>query len=92
MRPVLINDLIMAALSLLALPAGQRDGAIRHIVQSARFADLYRKRTGRSHKTMGNGTLASACQSYARAPMPHRCNGDYLACMMMVLTALTGIE
>lgn len=88
MRPILINDLTIAARTALAVEPCARADLMSRIVANARAADRYRKRTGRSHRLLGNGTLSAACQTHARAPMPHRCDLDYLSCLALVIEAL----
>lgn len=88
MRPVLINDLTFAARTAMAVGALSRPDLLRRIVQDAKVADQYRKHTGRSHRVLGNGTLAAACQPHARVPMPARCDPEYLSCLSAVIRAL----
>lgn len=90
MRPVLVNDLHMAARALMAVPPADRTTAIKNIVVHAQAADLYRKRLGRSHRLWGNGTLSSACQGHACVRMPSRCDRDFLDCLAVVIQALRG--
>ncbi len=92
MRPVLINDLTTAARTLLAADPSRRGPVMAQIVQNAKTADLYRKRVGRGHRLYGNGSLASACQPYAQAPLPPRCDAQYLSCLSVVISSLVAFD
>ena len=88
MRPVLINDLNISTRVLMAVLAVERASLIDRIIENAQVADRYRKRTGKPHLRFGNGSLSGACQPFQRAPMPARCNRDYLASLAVVVQGL----
>lgn len=58
------------------------------LVENAHIADKYRKYTGLAHPQFGNGTLGAACQNYPKAPMPDRCQPQYLDCLKVVVEGL----
>ena len=63
MRQVRVFDLMMAAEWVMRVPEDRRPEAAQMLVQHARWADLYRKRTGKRHRDWGDGTLAGAVEA-----------------------------
>lgn len=90
MRAVHLSDLNLAARTLLAVPDQARVGTMQCLVNAARVADKYRKRTGRAHIVYGDGTLGSACQHREKVNMPDRCDKKYLDCMRIAIEQIIG--
>ncbi len=88
MRSVHLSDLNLAARTLMVAPDAQRVGMMETLLVRAQTADKYRKKTGRAHARYGNGSLGAACQDWPKAPMPDRCDPNYLMCLHAVVQAL----
>ena len=88
MRPVLHGDVVAMARVLLALPACERWAAMNAIITEARYADCYRKRTGRAHFQWGNGSLMAAATSRKMLPEPFLNDLEYCRCLEMVFGGL----
>ncbi|WP_444455639.1 DUF7742 family protein [Rhodobacter capsulatus] len=81
MRPILIDDLLIAARAVAAVAASERPARLAQWLREAHWADLYRKRLARSHPRWGNGSLmARALREPAlRGQRPDRAEIDHLA-------------
>ena len=86
-RPVTITDLMVALRVLAAVPVAERRDCAESLVNRARLADRYRKRTGRCH-TFGDGTLAGAARGMVRAGKMDVGDAEGRACVLVVLDAL----
>lgn len=87
MRPIHLSDLHEASSAILAKPVRDRVTFAYQIVENAKIADKWRKRTGKAHPLFGIGSLSSAVQGAAK----HRtdqCCGDYRAALFVLLEAL----
>lgn len=90
MRAIHLSDLNLAARTLLAVPDQARVGTMQCLVNAARVADKFRKRTGRAHIVYGNGSLGSACQHREKVKMPDRCDVEYLECLGIAIEQIIG--
>jgi len=88
MRPVYLTDLNIAARTLMATPAQDRDSMMTTILRRTQVADKYRKMTGRRHPEFGAGRISDTCNNMLKHPMPARCNADYLACLQIAVQTL----
>ncbi|TKD22320.1 hypothetical protein FBT96_06985 [Rhodobacter capsulatus] len=81
MRPILIDDLLIAARALTVVAAPERPARLAQWLREAHWADLYRKRLARAHPRWGNGSLmARALREPARRGLrPDRAEIDDLA-------------
>lgn len=88
MRSITQGDIAAAARAALARPAPERAAAIAALIAEAELADRYRRRLGRLHPCLGNGTLMAA--ALARGAVPEPAPGDpaYLRAMAQVIEAL----
>ena len=57
MRPVQRGDILAAARVLYSFSSAQRSAAMTQLLHQAKWADVYRKETGREHPLWGNGSL-----------------------------------
>jgi len=85
MRAVHLSDLHHAACALRSLPDEARAGRMQTALIHAKAADLYRKRTRKSHAQFGHGTLSSA---FGPVDVPPRCDTAYLRALRVVVTEL----
>ncbi|PYF13220.1 hypothetical protein C8J30_101608 [Rhodobacter viridis] len=81
MRPILIDDLLIAAHAVAAVEVAARPAVLAQWLREAHWADLYRKRLARSHPRWGNGSLmARALREPAlRGLRPDQAEIDHLA-------------
>lgn len=81
MRPILIDDLLIAARAVAALAAPERPARLAQWLCEAHWADLYRKRLARVHPLWGNGSLMARAlrEAGARGLRPDRAEIDTLA-------------
>lgn len=73
---------------LLALPDRKRAAAMVALIEAARLADRYRKRTGRAHPVYGTGSLMGAAAARRQLPEPWLDDPEYLECLAVVIAAL----
>ena len=66
MRQVSVVDLDQAVSVLLAADPRDWPDLSRQILRQAKWADKYRKRTGKRHPDWGNGTVHDVCIRYPR--------------------------
>lgn len=88
MRPVLPEDLDRCARSLMQVPQQARASRMEAILRGADVADRYRKRTGRLHPRLGDGSLGELAGREGLAPRPPRCDASYCEALAEVLDAL----
>ncbi|MFT5066750.1 MAG: hypothetical protein ACJAXK_001197 [Yoonia sp.] len=88
MRCVRLTDLNIATRVLMAAPLNSQRDLIDKLIQNARTADKYRKKTGRAHPKWGVGSLADACIGQIRVPRPAACDALYLESLSTVIAAL----
>jgi hypothetical protein len=88
MRAVLHGDVVAAARVLLALPDSARASCLDRMLDEARWADAYRKRTGRAHPLWGNGSLMAAALRRPARPEPALGDAEYCRCLIAVFEAL----
>ena len=62
MRQIMYGDVIAAATAVRRLVPDVRATAVWHMLENADVADRYRKRLGRPHPRLGNGSLMSAAR------------------------------
>lgn len=85
MRAIHLSDLHHAACALRAVAADERAPLMLNALAAADVADRYRKATGRSHPTLGHGTLSSA---FGTVDEPQACDKSYLDSMAIVIDAV----
>lgn len=88
MRPVLPGDLVAAARALRPLPVPARPAAVAAMIAEAALADRFRKRLGRPHPRLGNGSLMAAASAWPQAAEPWLSDPDWLGCLAAVIAAL----
>lgn len=88
MRPVLHGDVVAAARALCRVAPAVRAALAARLIGDAHVADRWRKRTGRSHPTLGNGSLMAAAAGWPQAPEPFLDDTDYLDCLRIVIEEL----
>lgn len=89
MRPILPGDLDLLARHLAQLTPGQRGARVRALLDAADLADRYRKRLGRVHPQLGDGSLMAAILAGgAPAARTLRCDGAYCRALGTALAAL----
>lgn len=88
MRAILPGDLERCAIALLAMPPVERPLVMGRILSDADLADRYRKRLGRVHPTLGDGSLTSAARRQGRSARPARCDPRFCACLSVVLDGI----
>lgn len=89
MRPVLLNDLTVAARALLKVPARARSELCAQMIKEAEFADRFTRRLNKQHPQWGNGTLLFAASQRALGA-ERACNdAEYNSCLLMVLQAIS---
>ncbi len=81
-------DLEAALRALLAVNAQDRPALAARIIQSARIADKYRKRLGRSHPEFGNGSILSAVQKHPMIPQVRSLGCDHIGALADLLIQL----
>lgn len=92
MRPVLINDLTLAARALLlAQPVG-REQLAAQLLQNADVGDRYTRRFGRIHADFGDGTLSAAARKRPLARDPTLDDFAYCECLALVLQQLMALR
>ncbi|ETD85634.1 DUF7742 family protein [Rhodobacter capsulatus] len=81
MRPILIDDLLIAARAVAALSGPERPARLAQWLREAHWADLYRKRLARAHPLWGNGSLMGRAlrEAGGRGVRPDRAEIDDLA-------------
>lgn len=88
MRPVLPDDLDRCARALMPLPPDARPARMDAVIAAADIADRFRKRTGRMHPALGDGSLGVVAWRAGLAVRPNQCDGLYCACLAVVLHSL----
>jgi hypothetical protein len=88
MRCVRLTDLNIATRVLMAAPLNSQRDLIDKLIQNARTADKYRKKTGLAHPKWGVGSLADACIGQIRVPRPAACDALYLESLSTNIAAL----
>ncbi len=88
MRPLCHGDLIAAARALAAAPPGARGALIARMLVEADLADRYRKRLGRVHPRLGDGSLMAAAMRRPCRAEAFLQDDDYRACMALVLAGI----
>lgn len=68
MRRLGLDDVVVAARALRAVPPEERRVQVQHWCNEAHCADKYRKRTGRVHPRFGTGSLAARVGSRIGPP------------------------
>lgn len=68
MRPVLADDILLAARAISAVSEAERPLRLQRWLQEAHWADRYRKRLRRSHPQWGNGSLMARALCEPLAP------------------------
>ncbi|MAC81259.1 MAG: hypothetical protein CML66_24735 [Rhodobacteraceae bacterium] len=88
MRPILPDDVNIAARALLAAPMEGRERLCRRMIVEADAALVHVNRTGVLHPAWGNGSLTSAARKRRLAPPPEGDDLDYCRCMETVVFCL----
>ena len=88
MRPILHGDVVSAARVLLKTPGDARGACLSRMMDEARWADAYRKRTGRAHPCWGDGSLMAAALRRNPAAEPEIEDPEYCQCLVLVLEGL----
>ncbi len=88
MRPILQGDVIQAARALTMVPAPNRAGLLRQMIDAAELADAYRHITGRAHPCWGGGSLMASAMTRPLGPALMLDDPDHAACQRLVLEAL----
>lgn len=88
MREITHGDICAAARVLLARPKHQWRAVMQQMLYEAHCADCCRKRFGRAHPRLGNGTLMSV--ALARGPVagPVASDEAYLGALAAVIAAV----
>lgn len=76
------------ARALLMRPESAWQALTAQMLSEAHLADLYRRRSGRCHPRLGNGTLMSAAFALHTAPEPPASDARYLCAMGHVIVAV----
>lgn len=87
MRPILIDDLLLAARAAGLHPPEMRAGRLAQWLGEAHGADLYRKRLGRMHPRWGNGSLMARAMAEPLA-RPLRPDGEEIEVLAQVIAAV----
>jgi hypothetical protein len=88
MRQILHGDVVAAATVITRLAPDLRAKAVWRMLEGADAADRYRKRLGRPHPRLGNGSLMAAARNEADASEPFLSDLEYLRCVEVVIQML----
>jgi hypothetical protein len=88
MRPLLPGDLDTATRALIPLPPEIRAAEAARLVTAADTADRWRKRLGRAHPRLGDGTLMAAALLTGPGTPVRWCDDGYCAALATLLQAL----
>lgn len=88
LRAVGLGDVSAAARALLAVPEHARATLMRQLLAEASDADDYRKKKGRVHPQLGNGTLMERALACPLAELPGPGDTAYLAALAQVIEAV----
>jgi hypothetical protein len=90
MRAILIDDILALSHFLLLVPEPQRMRAVATLLAETHLADQFRKRTGRAHPQLGNGSLTSAAMMRRGSVRTGIASDlDYLAAIRAAVDGLT---
>lgn len=92
MRRVLHQDVVALARCLLRVARHRRRMYARRCVQVAFEADRWRRKTGRAHPVLGDGTLQSACANLPKAAEGYPDDPNYAACLVAALQAVINVR
>lgn len=87
MRAVGLSDLDLAARVLLMQPQERWRAVVRHMLEAAHTADVWRKRTGRRHPEGGTGSLFVQASLMPRS-RAGRSDPRYISALLSVLEGL----
>jgi len=59
--PVIFNDVVALTRALTSVPHGEQYGLADLIIERAKAAQDYRRKTGRRHPAFGTGNIEAAC-------------------------------
>jgi len=85
MRSVGLGDVAAAARALMAVPEAERAALMRRLLDEAERADRFRRRCGRVHPWLGNGTLMARALACRRADVAGPGDAAYLAALAQVI-------
>lgn len=88
MRQITQGDVAAAARVLLNRPESAWPATMNALLHAADCADRYRKRMGRVHPVLGNGTLMAAALACDPAAEPFAGDLPYLHAMAAVIAAV----
>jgi class 3 adenylate cyclase len=88
MRPVLLGDVVAAARALRAVDEEDRPALLSRLLSQAGEAERHGRETGRNHPVYGDGSLMTVALGHCRVAEPSLEDGDYCACLALVLTRL----
>lgn len=88
MRPVLHGDVVAAARVLYVLPEALRLAELKRLIRKARWADAFRRQSGKVHPVWGDGSLMTAALAAVPPPEPPLDDADYCGCLAMVFEGL----
>ncbi|MCC5983897.1 MAG: hypothetical protein JJU42_05990 [Rhodobacteraceae bacterium] len=88
MRSLSQGDIAAAARVLLTRPEAERPVLLRRMLAEAQAADRYRRRHGRVHPGLGNGTLMAAALARGGAAAP---DADAIATLRAMAQVIDGV-
>ena len=89
---MLHQDVVALARAMLTVPNASRAGFAEMIVQLSHAADRHRKNTFKAHPIFGDGTLASCCSGYPKAPERRLDDPDYGECLITALETIVNFR
>lgn len=92
MRPVVMDDLVTLARTLLHVAPEARAQVARRIVARAQAAYLWYATTNTPHPRWGGGTLSDACVGWSRATAPRAKDPAFRDCLVQACLAVNAAQ